>query len=269
VHPSISVPPSFRPAFSVSNAVSTSIQVLVARPLPFLALCLVQLLPAAAVYGALYAGMDAEQIDALGKGAITYPTWFWYAYAPLMMSFVVSFSATMHAAVEHLQGRPIAIGKSLTVGLVRFLPLVAVYFLFSLAMMLGFIALIIPGLLVMTVLFMSIPVAVLERRGIFGALARGAALSKGRRGTLFTIGLTWMAISIAGYFGCALIGVGLGALSNAIFQSAIGLIAGVPFWAAACFGLSALLPILIAVSYHGLRQEKDGPSGDQVADVFA
>jgi hypothetical protein len=102
-----------------------------------------------------------------------------------------------------------------------FWPLVAVSILFGLALAVGFILLIIPGLILMVIWSVVAPVTVLERPGVFAAFSRSRELVRGNGwavfGVIVLVFVTVVVISIA----AGLIAAGLGSLGRALVQWAI------------------------------------------------
>jgi hypothetical protein len=102
-----------------------------------------------------------------------------------------------------------------------FWPLVVVSILFGLALAVGFILLIIPGLILMVIWSVVAPVTVLERPGPFAAFGRSRELVRGNGwqvfGVIVLVFLTVAVLSLA----AGLIASGLGSLGHALVQWAI------------------------------------------------
>jgi hypothetical protein len=262
------VPASFRPTFTAGGTISRSISALFDKPLAYLLLSALVVLPAGAVTAySMHLLEDPAFHQELAAGG-GFPAGFWLAQILSTLWFIPGFAALVHASACHLQGKPIEIGISLGVGIRRALPLIGVYFFFSIVVSLGMVLLIVPGFILMCVYYMSIPVAVLERRGVFGALSRGAELSKGYRTTLFAIGAGHVGVTLAVYVGVVLVGLLFGFVLGSAVSETVAMIIMMPFLLLVAAGLVALLPIMISAAYIGLREEKEGGSPDQVAGVF-
>jgi hypothetical protein len=262
------VPASLRPTFTAGGTISRSISALFDKPLVYMLLSLVVLLPIGGLVAYMVSAMnDPAFQQAAREGTADFPVGIWIIQLLAMLWFAPGFGALIHASASHLQGKPIEIGASLGAGLRRSLPLIGVYFIFSIVVGVGTLLLIVPGFILMCVYYMSIPVAVLERRGVFGSLSRGAELSKGYRTTLFAIGAGHVGVSIAVYLGCALVTMLLTWIIGSVAGPKVALVAFLPM-IVVYIGLMALLPIMISASYIGLREEKEGGSADQVAGVF-
>jgi len=102
-----------------------------------------------------------------------------------------------------------------------FWPLVTVSILFGLALAIGFILLIIPGLILMVIWSVVAPVTVLERPGPFAAFGRSRELVRGNGWQVFgVIVLVFVAVVVISV-AAGLIASSLGSLGGALVQWAI------------------------------------------------
>jgi hypothetical protein len=102
-----------------------------------------------------------------------------------------------------------------------FWPLVAVSILFGIALAIGFILLIIPGLILMVIWSVVAPVTVLERPGPFAAFGRSRELVRGNGWQVFgVIVLVFLAVAVLSLV-AGLVASGLGSLGHALVQWAI------------------------------------------------
>jgi hypothetical protein len=130
-------------------------------------------------------------------------------------------------------------------------------------------ALFIPVVYVWITLWVIIPVAVIERRGL-GSLARSAALTKGYRWRIFVLLLLLAVVGIGvGLLMAALGGAaatmetaGSGGASSTVFTGQIAI-----QWIISAL-ISVLSAVIAAVSYHDLRVAKEGADTSQIAAVF-
>jgi hypothetical protein len=110
-----------------------------------------------------------------------------------------------------------------------FWPLVAVSILFGIGIGIGFVLLIVPGLILLTIWSVVAPVTVLERPGVFAAFGRSRELVRGNGwnvfGVIVVVFLTVAVISIA----AGLIASGLGSVGRSLVQWAVNaLLAPIP-----------------------------------------
>ncbi len=102
-----------------------------------------------------------------------------------------------------------------------FWPLVAVSILFGLAVGIGFILLIIPGLILLTIWSVVAPVTVLERPGPFAAFGRSRELVRGNGWRVFgVIVIVFLAVAVLS-LAAGLAASGLGSLGRALVQWAV------------------------------------------------
>jgi hypothetical protein len=102
-----------------------------------------------------------------------------------------------------------------------FWPLAAVSILFGIGLGIGFILLIIPGLILMVIWAVVAPVTVLERPGVFAAFGRSQQLVRGNGWNVFAvIVLVFLAVAVIG-IGAGLLAGSLGSLGRALVQWAV------------------------------------------------
>jgi hypothetical protein len=177
-----------------------------------------------------------------------------------LLSFVLSMisqAVMVHAAFQAMRMRPVSLGESLKVGLARVVPVFLVAILMGLLGGLAFLALIVPGFIVMTMWFVSTPACVVERTGPWTSMKRSAALTKGHRWKVFGLLLLLVLLSaiVAGLLQVVLMQVG----------STILVILGTLLWGALW---TAYYSIAVVMTYHDLRVAKEGIDIEQIASVF-
>jgi len=128
-----------------------------------------------------------------------------------------------------------------------FWPLLAVSLLFAIGVGIGFVLLIIPGLILIVIWSVVAPVTVLERPGVFAAFGRSRELVRGNGwnvlGVIVLVFLTVVVISIA----VGLVSASLGSVGRALVQWAVN---------AAVAPITALSA---SVLYFALRSEPQEP----------
>ena len=143
--------------------------------------------------------------------------------------------ASMYAASLHIMqdgGKP-TFGEAWSLGKPHFTRVLVVTLVVSLITVLGFFALIIPGLIALTVLFVAGPAAVDKNLGVSDALNESRRLVKGRGHWVFSL------IIILGILNVIL---SIIPILGQILSAILGLV----LW---------LMPVYV---YLGLKQEKDG-----------
>ena len=173
-----------------------------------------------------------------------------------LLGSLIATGAIIYGVLQKLRNQDFSVGQSLEIGVRFMLPILAVSILVGLAMILGLILLIVPGLILICMYYVAVPVCVAERPGIVASLSRSAFLTKGYRWRVFGI----------------LVVV---AIANSLVQYLAGLIlAGVGLYALV-FGplvltsiVSAFGAVLNGVMYYQLRVAKEGVDIETIARVF-
>lgn len=168
----------------------------------------------------------------------------------------------IYGTVMELRGMHAGVGKCIQVGLVRALPVLLTAIVAGLAIGVGFILLIIPGIIIMTILYVAIPVAVVERPGVMASLSRSSDLTRGYRMRIF--GLVFVVMGSA-----AILNYIIGSkVADAVLEDPSSL--GTYLYASTAFEIfvAILGAIISAVVYHDLRAIKDGVNIDELAAVF-
>lgn len=172
-------------------------------------------------------------------------------------------AAIIYGTFQDLRGQKASIGDCIARGLATMIPVIAGSILASLGIMIGFIFIIIPGVILLLMWWVYIPVVVVEGKGIIGSFGRSRELTRGRRWHILGLLVVVILISVVASFiiglivGVAIIGSGGGSvLVAAILQYAVMSL------------VTAFSAILVAVGYYYLRAEKEGVNIDDIAQVF-
>jgi len=174
----------------------------------------------------------------------------------LMVLSMLSSAVILHAAFQDMRGRPVRLLESLRVGLRRFLPLILLGIIGAVLMVLGFMLLIVPGLILYTMWFVAVAACVVERLGPWTSLRRSRQLTKGYRWRIFGLVLVLLLLSVIS----PLLELALSAIGGETLALVGNLI-----WAAIASAFSA---VVIALTYYDLRVAKEGTDIEQIAAVF-
>jgi ABC-type multidrug transport system fused ATPase/permease subunit len=99
--------------------------------------------------------------------------------------------------------------------------LIVISILFAIALIIGFILIIIPGLILLTIWSVVVPVAVLERRGVLASFGRSRELVRGNGWNVFgVIVMVWVAAIVVSFLAAA-VSAGLGHVGRDIVQWAV------------------------------------------------
>ena len=233
--------------FSFGTVISESFSVFFSNLVPFCIVALILMLPLL-VYNLLVVGGATE-------GSFSFSQLLAFVIQSILTQLLAA--TISFATFQYLRGHQVSIGECLSRGLSLIVPVIGVAFLTGLLVGIGTVLLIIPGIIVAVMLWVAIPVAVVERPGVIESLKRSAELTKGQRWTIFGI--------------VVVIGIILavaGAILSAILVAAVGFTGfSIGLWVLnAIFG--AFSATAAAVGYYFLRATKEGVDIGDIAKVF-
>jgi hypothetical protein len=218
--------------------------------LPF---CLVTVI--ASLPNVLIVGTQTAEDPRLTGG--NYAGWFFLALLAAMVLSALSEAVVLYAAFEDMRGLPVNLIESVRIGLRRFFPVLGVAVGVPILAGLAAFMLVFPAFIVMSMLFVAMPVCVVEKLGPLKSMGRSAQLTKGHRWKIFGL---WAATTIVG----GIIQSSLEGLSNYVGGEPLRLVVLL-----ACGALvGAFYAILVVVTYHDLRVAKEGVDTSQIAAVF-
>jgi len=177
-----------------------------------------------------------------------------------MIGFITSLlvqGALVWGTIEDLNGRKPALGELLSHGLNRALPILGISLLFGMAAGFGFVLFVVPGLILLTMWAVVVPVTVVERPPGLGAFGRSAALTRGSRWAIFGLALVYLIVAgIVSSVAKVMALVGMSTFGSVVI---ISLINAATVMVGAVGG---------AVLYAELRASKEGIEPDALASVF-
>jgi hypothetical protein len=178
----------------------------------------------------------------------------------LLLGYLLSATLVYGTVLDLRGGRASAL-ECVSRGLGLLLPVVGVSILVALIVALGSLLLIVPGIIAMVILWVAVPVAVVERPGIGASLSRSVMLTRGYRWHLFGLIVILMIINLAI---SQIIGIGFVVFSESGFSVALAQVINLLVQAF----VAALFAVASAVAYHDLRIANEGASIEQIAAVF-
>ncbi|MDP0959003.1 hypothetical protein Q6334_28190, partial [Klebsiella pneumoniae] len=89
------------------------------------------------------------------------------------------------AAVNGFNGKATSFGQAFDVGVKMFLPLLGFAIIAALGAGLGYLALIVPGVIISVMWSVASPAVVVEKRGVLESLQRSRDLTRGYRWNVF------------------------------------------------------------------------------------
>jgi len=169
------------------------------------------------------------------------------------------------AAVNSFNGQTTSFGDAFNVGIQKFFPLLGLGIVAGVGMGLGYILLIVPGVILTVMWSVAAPAVVAEKRGVFDSLQRSRDLTRGYRWHVFGLLVIYLILSW-------IVGIAVGGLSVAFGG---GFLDGAPnIWVAMISGpvvniLSGVVASAgVAALYYELRTAKEGVGSEDLAAVF-
>jgi glycerophosphoryl diester phosphodiesterase family protein len=232
--------------FRIGDVLSKTATLLSRNFLTFFVVAIVASLPRL-----LWAGVDAETAANFPWGRFFGGLGFFLILNTLAQAII------LYGAFQAMRGRPVNLGECLSVGLSRFFPIVGLVICAYLAIWVGLILLIVPGIILGIMWYVATPVCVVEQKGPLASLGRSSELTKGHRWKIF--GMVVLLIIVAGIVGAII--VALLKLTGSWVLMTLGTLVWNGAWGAfyAIFGV---------VTYHDLRVAKEGVDTEQIASVF-
>jgi hypothetical protein len=173
-----------------------------------------------------------------------------------MLFGVLAQGVVISAANSVAERGTAAMGGSINAAMKRFFPLFGAAFCMGLTIALGFVLLIVPGLMLASAYFVVVPACVLEGLGPIKSIDRSARLTKGYRWRIFGLVLIMVVLSLVGSL-LARVGVlMLGSVGAAILQ----------LIATAAVGV--FTSVVSVVAYRDMVAAKEGFGGQRIASVF-
>ncbi|HEY6254879.1 MAG TPA: glycerophosphoryl diester phosphodiesterase membrane domain-containing protein [Xanthobacteraceae bacterium] len=169
----------------------------------------------------------------------------------------LSQAIVVYGAFQDMLGRRVDLGQSVQVGLRRFFPILGLAISVTLLGILGLIALLVPGLILLTRWFVAMPACVVEELGVSSSMRRSAQLTKGHRWKIFGVMLVLL---IADAIANHTIDLTLSSIANG-YPALAGHVIWGGIW-------DAFYAIFAVVTYHDLRVAKEGVDTVEIAAVF-
>lgn len=179
----------------------------------------------------------------------------------------------LHGVIEILRNRKPSIGACMQTAFKHFVPVVAISFLYGIAVAIGMLLLIIPGIIIACVWYVAVPAHVAEKTGVGGAFSRSAELTRGHRMTLFltalVFGLITVGLMLAVVTPMTVASVDMEAIAaGETPSSGVSIVPYIIMFAMA-LTIGLWSQVAMGVAYHDLRANKEGLDTDQLAEVFA
>jgi hypothetical protein len=250
--------------FSIGRVIGDSFGVLARNIVSFGILSLLISL-IALVAGFLFldtAQLEAAQDDpAALEAAMQNFNWWAVALTVLIMIIVnaLTQAAIIYGTFQDLRGQKAGIGDCIARGLGSVIPVIIGSILLSLGIMIGFVFLIVPGIILALMWWVYIPAIVVEGKSIIEAFGRSRELTRGRRwhllGLVIVLIILMIVISVIANLLIVII-ASQGGLAGEIISYVFNAL------------LTAYISVLVAVGYYYLRAEKEGIDVNEIARIF-
>jgi hypothetical protein len=210
---------------------------------------------------------QAQAVDASAPGGVAHWKTLIDLFVPLVLG-AVTCSAVANTAVSQLEARRgvprTGIGDSLRAAGRRLGRVVGVALAYGALITVGFLACVVPGLILSCGYAVAAPVVAVEGIGVRASMRRSMELTDGARWDIFALmvisGVLMMVLFVA--FGLmAARGFGPIAVGAGNYATAVVV------WLASVLGTLFYVSIQVT-AYHDLRQLRDGATRDEVARVF-
>lgn len=184
--------------------------------------------------------------------------------------YAIVQGSLVRVTVDQEEGRKAELGESIAAGLRVALPLILMTIVSGIAMMIGTILLVVPGVILFVMWSVSSPALVDERLGILSALGRSRALTRGYRWRIFgmellLLVLMWIVMGVTAVLVMA--GGSFSLQSMAAAQQSPSIVAIVVMLVVQTL-ISVVWGVCHASLFVELRNAKDGFSGEALAEVF-
>ena len=245
--------------FGVGNVMGTGFRVWFRNLIPFLLITAIfYALPWLWAASALNAEPTPENLRhaSIVFGVVSLLSVFLNAFVTAVLSYGV---------VMELHGQRASIGACLATGLSRFLPALGVGILAGLATAGAFLLLIVPGFIVLCMLYVATTVSVIERPGAMASLRRSRELTRGHKMEIFGIVVLIFVLELVVSLVLGGVVTSPGATTEAAFvtmRHQLYLTVGQQV----VFG--SLNAVMASVAYVFLRFEKEGTSAAELAAIF-
>ncbi len=236
-------------AFGLGRVLSNSFGAIGGAPLAFLAASFVVNAPPSLAQPLFAGGVDRLWLPLGGIGLA------WIVLWPFLQLFMVSL------ALDTLAGRATDPRAAMALAGRRLLPALAIILLSGLGIGVGFLMLVIPGIILLLNWFVVLPVLAGEGRGIFDCFARSNELMRGMRWRLLLLLIIVLVLwtlfaGLGQVLGLALGGDNPGWIS-AVIEAIVGTLTG------------TLQAAGGAAVYHEVRTAKEGMGSHDLEAVFA
>jgi len=173
----------------------------------------------------------------------------------------------VRSTILTLSGREADLSHSVALALRLVIPIVAASIVVGVLIGIGFLFLIVPGIMIYCAFIVTIPALVEERRGIFGSMRRSRDLTRGSRKRIFVLLVVFWVFQV-------IITTVLNAIAGISPMGTYGAELPDPILAGTVAAIGAglswvIVTVVTAALYIELRTVKEGATTDDLAAIFA
>ncbi len=199
-------------------------------------------------------------------------------WASILLTVVLGTLTTggaVHGYLRSAAGDPVSMGDCFSVGVAKLLPLLALMILWFLGVGIGWILLLVPGVILICMWSVTVPAMIGENRGIIEAFGRSRELTKGSRWMIFATLLIFLVLIYLVMF--ALMGALIGGVMGGVMTGAMAMPGSAGIMGVGA--LIAMLPVqwlfasllnaLLVSIYIETVTIKEGGAPEQLVNVFS
>ena len=174
--------------------------------------------------------------------------------------------ALVRATGAFLEGRIAGLGECIGVGIAKALPAIGVMILFVLGFMLGFLLFVVPGIMLLVRWAVILPALVEEDAGVTEAFSRSSYLTKGARWQILGLLIVVMVIN---WLIAAVVAIPTFMADGLARPNAPLNLTGLLIQLVSSTLVTGLWSTVITSLYFALRENREGPQAQKLAEVFA
>jgi len=261
--------------FEIGRVISRTFEVIGKNPVTFFGLSLLLSIPywIFTFYSVLLAYFGVGSQALIARQTLTQPGAVPALVAVAIVGFLIYFvfsnllqAAITHGTIVSLNGGKASFGDCFSTGVRNVLPLTGIVLLAALGIGLGFLLLVVPGVILALMWSVITPVRVAEQTGVMDTLRRSSSLTSGYKGSIFGLFVIVVVLGIVANMivrplsGVSMIGNVAAANASITFMTLTGLVR---------VALDLIGAAGVASIYYELRLVKEGIGPEQLAAVFA
>ena len=196
--------------------------------------------------------------------------WYWGSIALSLLIGSLLYAGAIAGLLKVARGEQTSLGDCFQAGMAKLLPVLGLTILWWLAVVLGWVLLIIPGLILITMWSVALPALIGENLGVIESFGRSRELTRGSRLSIFGLLLVSLIILyipmifLGGAVAGSMMGGMMGGMASGTGLGAMVILIAVPYgWFA-----GMLLSSLLVSIYTETTLIKGGGSTAQLSDVF-